>query len=186
MNKHVVCMYVDELASCMSTPASEYREIELDLREYIFGEAEVDFVVDVNPFNIQAGTTVYVIDFGALAYYGSGFEWKADRFSWQLLQEIKDKPNTFFILWSSFTVSSYKYIACEDKGLYRLTDLDKPANVFFMDSFSLDQQKTVLDKIRVLLGLPKPVIDKDKYITKRLENTIVDKEEDNDIFSADE
>lgn len=176
-----VCMYVDQLASCVSTPESEYRDIELDLRRYIFGEDNVRFRTDVPPWDLSSAT-IYVIDFGALACYGSGSESTADCLTRELIRKIEDCPDTFFFLWSSMTVSNYKYMACESAGLDCLDDYRIPSNVFLFDSYSSEDSEKQFTKVRELLGLPKPDIDENKYIDERLKNSIVNKEDEDDVL----
>lgn len=181
---HQIEMYVDELASCVSTPESEYEDIEWDLRRYIFGDAECRFKAGVTPSQISPSTCIYVVDFGALACYGSGFEWKADRLSRELIRAIEDNPSVIFLLWSRFTVNNYQYIALEDKGLDCWSDYNQPKNVILFDDFKSECKDDRLNTTRKLLGLPEPIVDLDEYYNKKLKNIIT--KEDDDILSSDE
>lgn len=175
-------MYVDELASCVSTPDEEYMDIEEDLRRHIFGDSQVRFKCGVTPKNISPSTCIYVIDFGALSCYGSGQEYVADRLSRELITSIDNYPSTYFILWSSFTVRHYQYIACEDKGLDCLTDLQKPANVFLWEGYSREANIKQLDKIRQLLGLP-VIPDEESRTAKRTDDGILSPDEEMDSMA---
>lgn len=174
-------MYVDELGSSFSTPESEYMEIENRLRRHIFGDMECRFKAGVTPSNISPSTCIYVIDFGALACYRSGSEWRADYLSRELIRAIEDHPDTCFFIWSSFTVKNYQYIAVEDKGLDCWDDYNKPKNIFLWDDYSSEKEEKIFDTVRKLLQLPEvPSQIKEFYMWKNLNNDLLPTDEEMD------
>lgn len=151
MKKFKLCAYVDELASLSTTQEEEYEEIKDEFRRSVFGKHKFIYRTDILPNDIPPNTDVYVIDFGALSCYM--MDARADRISRDLIAAIDNNPSTLFVLYSSFTVKHYQYIACEDKGLDCLTDLDCPRNVFLMNSYSIDEMNKMFAKIQALLGI---------------------------------
>lgn len=155
-----VCMYVDDVASLGSTPSSEYEGHQEDLTDRVFGKAQVTFKRGVMPRHLRDHPCdVYLIDFGGLAaQIGEG---RGDLISRDLLEAVREYPDTYFLIWSSFSSRYFKGelfealaeevgdAAAEDLSL---SDVKVPATVLLWpDEGSEDD---TLDLLRRYLGLP--------------------------------
>jgi hypothetical protein len=86
------------------TPEEEYVQIKKDMSKII----GPDFIykTDVFPQNLKNDPVdFYIIDYGGI---GPGCEDTIISLYHSLLEQIENKPNTLFIIWSSFTQRWYK------------------------------------------------------------------------------
>jgi hypothetical protein len=98
-------MYFDPYATSMKTVDEEYKEAQELLDEYI-GCAN-QYEVNILPYKLDNNPVdIYVMDVGGL-YGGEDMMYSHYR---DLISQIQQKPNTLFILWSTFTQKWYKEI----------------------------------------------------------------------------
>jgi hypothetical protein len=124
-------MYVDDVASMGSTPASEYELLEGDLLASVFGTHPVEFRRDVPPHRLRDHPCdVYVIDFGGLA----ALNFKGELFE-ALACEVGEA-------------------AAEDLSL---SDVRVPPNVILWPEDGTGDEG--FEKLRGYLGLPAPAYE---------------------------
>jgi hypothetical protein len=122
-----VGMYFDSIASISQTQEEEYEEAEYLIRE-IFPERtrKLRFEHNVLPSHLANSTTkLYLFDIGGMGAYG-GYT-GVDSLLNELARQVEDRPNTLFVLWSSFTCkwfwdlvqSDYKQLTDAPNVLYR-------------------------------------------------------------------
>jgi hypothetical protein len=157
----VVCAYVDEFASCVSTPESEYADLRDDLRDNVFGTTPFTFRERVPPWNIPPDCDVYVIDVGGqlASTFGAG----ARGIFSALLKEVRERPSTYFLVWSSMTARYFQEELMVDVGSEEHWDPGHlPPNVILYpgatgDAFGDQDTGPRFARLRALLGLTDPL-----------------------------
>lgn len=107
-----ICALVDEMGTGLSTPEEEYEEIKADLCGWLELDPEkVTFRPRVYPHQLgNESVDIYVMDFGGML---PGCEDGIISHFRSLLEQIKGKPNTLFIIWSRFTQRWYEEVVAE-------------------------------------------------------------------------
>jgi len=99
-----VCMFVDFMGGGGRTPEDEYGEIEDMFRMMVPGG--LFFERDIQPYDLKnRPCDVYVFDFGGLL---PGCDSLIESQYRVLIQAIEDRPNTLFVIWSTFSGRIYK------------------------------------------------------------------------------
>jgi hypothetical protein len=158
-------MYVDDVASMGSTPASEYELLEGDLLASVFGTHPVEFRRDVPPHRLRDHPCdVYVIDFGGLAALTGNP--RGDTVCRNLVHAVAETPATYFLVWSSFSARYFKgelfeALACEVGEAaaedLSLSDVRVPPNVILWPEDGTGDEG--FEKLRGYLGLPAPAYE---------------------------
>ena len=111
---------VDWMGAGGLTADEEYVEIENEIKE-IVGRPFV-YKTEVYPYKLENDPVdIYIIDFGGVL---PGAESMVVDVYRQVLKQIEDKPNTLFVLWSTFTQRWYANIIETD-----FPELTSPPNV---------------------------------------------------------
>lgn len=122
-----ICALVDLMGTMgpngWMTEEDEYTEIKNQICDLLgLNPDSITYLTDVQPHEL-AGTSVdmYVIDYGGLM---PGAESLVQSIFRELINQIEDKPNTLFVIWSSISFKWYSEII-EDEN----PELSKAPNV---------------------------------------------------------
>jgi hypothetical protein len=102
-----ICALVDVMGTSIQTQDEEYAEIkERFCAELQLDPGEVTFLTNVMPHNLQnMSTDVYVLDYGGMM---PGSEDTTRYIFRETINQIENKPNTLFVIWSSFSFNWYQ------------------------------------------------------------------------------
>jgi hypothetical protein len=128
-----ICALVDPFGTSQQEPEDEYAEIKNDFCEILgLDPNKVTFLTDVMPHKLQ-GTSVdaYVIDYGGMM---PGSEDLVRSIFREVINQIEDKPNTLFIIWSKFSFDWYQELIKEESP-----ELIAPNVVFAGDDGAWDK-----------------------------------------------
>lgn len=122
-----ICALVDPMGTSFQEPKEEYEEIKQRFCEELCLEPnEVTLVPDVMPHTLSGiSTDAYVIDYGGML---SGVDDLVRSIFREFIKQVEDKPNTLFIIWSTFSFRWYKELI-EDEN----PDLKAPNVAFALD-----------------------------------------------------
>ncbi len=101
----IICALVDHMGCLDMTPEDEYKQIKTWM-ERILETKDFVFKTDVHPWDIKnLPVDVYIIDYGGIM---PGCDSMIEGIYRSLIEQIEDKPNTLFVLWSQFTARWYE------------------------------------------------------------------------------
>jgi hypothetical protein len=102
-----ICALVDPMTSSLQTQEEEYAEIkEWFCNELRLDPNEITFLTDVMPHKLQGmSPDVYVIDYGGMM---PGADDLVRHIFRDVIEQIDNKPNTLFVIWSQLSFSWYK------------------------------------------------------------------------------
>src|SRR4030042_3042741 len=106
-----VCAFVDPAGTSISTQEDEYEEIRDKIEQYL--NQSVLFKIDIPPWKIkEEPCDCYIIDYGGLAPMGAR-DTVVSIFR-SRVEIVIEKPDTLFIIWSSFCERYYNEVIEDD------------------------------------------------------------------------
>jgi hypothetical protein len=108
-----ICALVDPMATRMQDQDAEYADIKETFCDRLeLSQDEVVLVTDVHPHKLRGMfTDVYVIDYGGMM---PGCDDLVAGIFRSLIEQVEEKPNTLFIIWSTFSSRWYQDIVEEE------------------------------------------------------------------------
>ena len=108
-----ICALVDVTASSFQSQEEEYAEIkERFCEELRLDSNKITFLMDVMPHKLQGmSTDVYVIDYGGM---WPGSEDMTRHIFREFINQVDNKPNTLFVVWSTFSFQWYQELIEEE------------------------------------------------------------------------
>lgn len=149
-----ICALVDPIGLFDKTPEEEYKEIEKIFKEEL-NLKELSFQTGVMPHQLKGmSPDIYVIDYGGMSW---GADDRVASIFREVVNQVEDKPNVLFVIWSRFSFEWYKTIVEEESK-----ELAAP-NVIYVPH-SIDGEEW--DKMRRWLGLEKACKEQVSYAFK--------------------
>lgn len=127
----------------------EYEEIEKVFQDS-FPDAKFLFSRDKNAFELRnGGPDYYVFDIGGLDGF-TGCGGRCKRFADELVNQVKDHPDTLFVPWSAFTQRYVEGALCDMLGDDCWVDKKIPPNIIVLDDKEMRGwiEGTILDKLK--------------------------------------
>ena len=130
----------------------EYEEIEKLFRE-TYPDEKILFSREKRPFDLRngGGPTFYVFDIGGLDGF-TGMGGRCKRFADEVVNQVKDHPDTLFVPWSAFTQRYVEGALCDLLGDECWADNKIPPNVVVLDEKEMRGwiEQTIKDKMSAL------------------------------------
>lgn len=132
-------MIVGMCVDWMGNEQEEYEEIKEEIKK-ILEQEKIIFKEGIMPHMINTPLDLYIVDFGGVL---SGCDDTIISFFGGLLDSIENRPQTLFIIWTSFTLDWY--IKALHKEAKEYVEGELPFNVIIFDKDNNECKEKIKD-----------------------------------------